>query len=83
MALNFLPRPSVLARAMDSAYIEVLNIGFLRGRASKGEVRDPFLLDEIDQLNESIPPLPSPSSMPFDSGRPPTTTIPPPSWKRI
>jgi hypothetical protein len=68
---------------MDSPYIEALNVGFLRGRASKGEVRDPFLLDEIDQLNESIPPPPSPASAPLCPGDRVTTTIPPPSWKRI
>jgi hypothetical protein len=68
---------------MDSAYIEALNTGFLRERASKGEIRDPFLLDEIDELNESIPPLPSPVSDPLYPGGRATTTIPPPSWKRI
>ena len=68
---------------MDSAYIEALNTGFLRERGSKGELRDPFLLDEVDQLNDSIPPVVSPAAEPWDPGGEVTTTIPPPSWKRI
>ncbi|HEX7668621.1 MAG TPA: hypothetical protein VF395_03515 [Polyangiaceae bacterium] len=69
---------------MDAAYIEALNTGFLRERDSKGDVRDPFLLDEIDRLNE----LPSPASElpfleePFELRAYVPTTIPPPSWKR-
>lgn len=66
---------------MDAAYIEALNIGFLRERESKGEVKDPLLLDEVDLLNEVTPSVPA-----VDSEPPPapsvTTTIPPPSWKR-
>lgn len=66
---------------MDAAYIEALNTGFLRERASKGEVKDPALLDEVDLLNEVTPAVPAAESEPPP---PPTvtTTIPPPSWKR-
>lgn len=70
---------------MDAAYIEAMNTGLLRERDSKGDVRDPFLLDEIDRLNE----LPSPASEfahppedPVDVRVHVATTIPPPSWKR-
>ena len=69
---------------MDAAYIEAMNTGFLRERDSKGDVRDPFLLDEIDRLNE----LPSPVSElppfdePFELRAYVPTTIPPPSWIR-
>ena len=66
---------------MDAAYIEALNTGFLRERASKGEVKDPLLLDEIDLLNETTPPVPAVESVP-PSEPASTTTIPPPSWKR-
>ena len=70
---------------MDSAYIEALNTGFLRERDSKRDFRDPLLLDEIDRLNETVPPPLSTESAvnePHDSVAQVTTTIPPPSWKR-
>jgi hypothetical protein len=69
---------------MDSAYIEALNTGFLRERGIKGDVRDPYLLDEIDRLNElaSFAPAPEYAEEPTDRRAHLATTIPPPSWKR-
>lgn len=68
---------------MDAAYIEALNTGFLRDRASKGAVRDPFLLSEIDRLNEIRASEGADSSPEVAPARVQvTTTIPPPSWKR-
>jgi hypothetical protein len=69
---------------MDAAYIEAMNAGFLRERDSKGDVRDPFLLDEIDRLNElPLPPSELPAlEEPFELRAYVPTTIPPPSWKR-
>jgi hypothetical protein len=67
---------------MDAAYIEALNTGFLRERESKGDIRDPLLLDEVDLLNETTPPVPSVETDPAPEAPAITTTIPPPSWKR-
>jgi hypothetical protein len=67
---------------MDAAYIEALNTGFLRERESKGDIRDPLLLDEVDLLNETTPPVPSVETNPAPEVPAITTTIPPPSWKR-
>jgi hypothetical protein len=66
---------------MGSAYLEALNPGLLRRRASLSEVRDPALLRETARLNRCVRHAIVAESDAVSLPRA-ATTIPPPRWKR-